>query len=203
MLRALIFFVAVFLPVLGFATESEAHKTLADRLQHLQSFSGKFSQRQYDDADQLLQLQSGSFAIVAPGKIRWETTDPMAQLLISDGQNYWLYDPDLEQVTVSQVTKNAQQTPAVLFSGDAESLKQRYRVEQTAVDQYSLHSLAESEIFNQIDLSFAEIGIASMVMWDRLGQRTEFSFEDVLTNEKIDEAIFSFVPPEHVDIIYQ
>src|SRR5690606_41802687 len=32
-----------------------------------------------------------------PRKFRWHTDPPLEQLLISDGEKIWLYDPDLEQ----------------------------------------------------------------------------------------------------------
>lgn len=184
-------------------TDTEAYQILALRLQKLDNFSGSFEQRQYDEDGLILQQLSGSFAIETPGKVRWQTLEPMAQLLISDGEQYWLYDPDLEQVTVSQIGGNVQQTPAVLFSGDPQSLRQRYAVEQTDSDRYVLHSRIESEIFHRIDITFEGASVASMVMRDRLGQRTEFVFDDIVTNGIVDPAIFSFVPPDHVDIIYQ
>ena len=44
-------------------------------------------------------------ALERPGRFRWQTKEPMEQLVVADGQKMWVYDVDLEQVTVKKQEK--------------------------------------------------------------------------------------------------
>jgi DNA-binding transcriptional LysR family regulator len=43
------------------------------------------------------QQSAGIFALQRPGKFRWSYEKPYKQLLVSDGNKLWSYDPDLNQ----------------------------------------------------------------------------------------------------------
>ncbi|HQY53918.1 MAG TPA: outer membrane lipoprotein chaperone LolA, partial [Dokdonella sp.] len=46
------------------------------------------------------EASTGTLALKAPRQFRWHTTAPFEQLIVADGNRVWIYDPDLEQVSV-------------------------------------------------------------------------------------------------------
>src|SRR5690606_27744491 len=66
-------------------------------------------------------------ALSAPRMFRWEYEQPFPQLIVADGNDVWVYDPDLEQVTVRPQGREEQQSPlAVLI--DPEQLERQFLV---------------------------------------------------------------------------
>ena len=53
---------------------------------------------------------SGEVALSAPRLFRWEYTQPYPQLIVADGERVWVFDPDLDQVTVRPQRGGAEQS---------------------------------------------------------------------------------------------
>src|SRR5947208_437148 len=71
--------------------------------QNTRSASGRFEQQVMDRAGKVVERGSGSFTFARPGKFRWVYDKPHPQTLVADGQKLWIYDPDLQQVTVKRM----------------------------------------------------------------------------------------------------
>ena len=118
--------------------ELEDIQLLRDLLQPISSLSSQFNQR-INDADGFeLQISEGLFEVAQPNKLRWIVKQHMPQQVISDGITLWVYDPDLEQVIIQPFDKDIAATPAILFSGDLDSLDSVYFVEQLAESSFLL-----------------------------------------------------------------
>src|SRR5690606_3793823 len=76
---------------------------LHELLSETKSLQGKFNQVTRDEQGQMVEENTGTFAIKRPGLLRWHIEKPFEQLLVSDGESLWVYDPDLEQVTINTV----------------------------------------------------------------------------------------------------
>ncbi len=66
----------------------------------LKTISASFEQHVLDMNGGPGKTSRGTLALKAPRQFRWETTTPFKQLIVADGEKVWVYDPDLEQVTV-------------------------------------------------------------------------------------------------------
>jgi len=66
----------------------------------MQSFQGNFLQTTIVESEDRRASASGIIAYQRPGKMRWEYQEPDPQLLVTDGDTLWLYDPLLENVTI-------------------------------------------------------------------------------------------------------
>ncbi len=188
---------------------------LSEKLGLLQSFQGEFQQTLKDSNDQLLQETSGQFVLVRPGFFRWETQQPFPQLLISNLETIWLYDPDLEQVTVKPYDQSIAQTPALLLSGDAGKISQYYKVENKKLEKdqiepagntsYRLLPLDKDALFTELIVDFElkqeQQQLIQMLLIDSLGQTTTFRFINGRYNQPIDKQQFNFVPPTGTDVI--
>lgn len=180
----------------------DASESLVAQLQPLVTLSGQFSQRQSSSEGELLSESSGSFLMQRPGMLRWETLEPFPQLLTTDGASLWMYDPDLEQVTVSNVSAQLMQTPAVIFAGDLDELKRQYQVSSTEVDHYTLRPTDGDNNFQRLDLVFDAGLLKAMKILDGFGQTTEFDLEQVVRAESLPLEQFQFEPPPGADVFF-
>jgi len=183
------------------ANPATATDSLVKKLRQLETFSGQFQQMLVDANGDTLQASSGDFLLKRPGYFRWETKDPFPQLLVSNLKNIWLYDPDLEQVTVREYGENVSQTPALLLGGDVDNIATHYMVEQINEQTYHLLPRLPQELFKQLIVSFVDAQLRDMTLLDSLGQQTRFTFVNGIYNQAIDDHVFEFTPPSGTDIV--
>src|SRR3972149_381849 len=80
------------------------------------SAQGEFEQKVYDRKHKLTQEASGTLAFLRPGRFRWTYAKPYAQLIVGDGAKVWVYDEDLNQVTVRRLDRALGSSPAALLA---------------------------------------------------------------------------------------
>lgn len=180
--------------------KSDADELVA-KLELLQSFSGDFQQTLIDDKGQLLQESSGGFLLQRPGYFLWETKEPFPQRLISNLQTIWLYDPDLEQVTIREYNEDIAQTPALLLSGDLQQINQQYSIKKISDSQFVLTPLKQQALFQDLNVQFVNNQLSNMSLKDALGQTTVFSFSNAQYGNTVSTDRFNFIPPEGTDVI--
>lgn len=178
-------------------------KDLSERLQKYHTLAGRFSQTLIDARGELIQDSKGVFTVKKPGYFRWETQEPFPRLLVADLQTVWLYDPDLEQVTIRPYTDSVAQSPALLLSGNTTEIAGVYDVVK-AEENDSLFILTpknEEVGFTELRLQFGAGKLASMQLVDSLQQTTTFVFSDLKININVPATEFWFTPPEGVDVL--
>ncbi len=170
----------------------------------ISSISADFSQQVYDPNGAAGKGSSGTLALRAPRQFRWDVTKPYRQLIVADGEKVWVYDPDLEQVTVrAQGTEEAHSPLTVLT--DLSQLDRDFTTgEQGSHDGLvwlRLKSKDKEPQFAYCDLGFDANGLAQMDFEDTLGNRTTISFSHWQRNPKLPDGTFHFTPPQGVDVI--
>lgn len=203
-----VWLVSIFL--LGFglcaqaATESAA-SLLQSKLQSMVSLQGDFTQALYNAKNELLgDKNQGNFLLQRPGRFYWKTEIPFEQLLVSDQKTIWLYEPDLEQVTVRPFTDDLQQTPALLLSNDVSEIEENFTITHTktsAQDLFTLKPKSDEQLFTSLLLQFNGASLAVLTVNDSLDQRTVFTLTNTKINLPLDESKFSFSIPEGVDVL--
>lgn len=170
----------------------------------VRSVRADFTQQVLDPRDKALQQTSGTMQLLRPGRFRWDYTKPYQQLIVANGEKVWLYDVDLEQVTVKKMDAVLGSTPALLLSSDAR-IEDNFSVRDLGVE----HELAWVELtpknkesgFEKLVLGFDEHNLLHMELQDSFGQLTRLSFTNIKRNLELDPAQFNFVPPPGVDVI--
>lgn len=182
-----------------------AHAGPAERLStllgDLQATQGHFSQVLMSQHARVLQSSSGSFALLRPGKFRWQTETPAPQLLIADGNKVWLYDHDLNQVSWSKEQVDNKQSPAMLLVGDITSLAKQYRITSSTVQGREAFVLTprRSSFFEQVQVVFVDEILTEMRIQDNLGQSTQIQFSDL--SDGAAASLFQFTPPKGADVV--
>lgn len=189
---------------IGWADE-EALLELQRLLNKTQSLQGQFEQITRDQDGQVVEENSGNFAIKRPGLLRWHIVEPFEQLLVSDGESLWVYDPDLEQVSISTVDEQMQQNSALLLSSDLAEIRSNYRVEDVRSEGgrklFSLIPLQMDHAFERLTLIFDGEQISGWELDTALGERSTFSFTGLRVNQSIPAQEFKFEPPADVDVL--
>lgn len=94
----------------------------------LTQFEAKFEQQSFNEAGVLTETSAGQMAIARPGRFRWDYTTPFEQTILADGQQLWIYDIEMEQITVRALDDSVESLPSVLLSGEVEEILQKFTV---------------------------------------------------------------------------
>ncbi|MDM8567840.1 outer membrane lipoprotein chaperone LolA, partial [Candidatus Halobeggiatoa sp. HSG11] len=95
-----------------------ANEILDDFFKQLNTMQGQFEQSLFNEQGNLLEISEGKMYVQRPNQFRWEYKKPYEQLIVADGEKIWIYDNDLEQITVKKLSNTLGQTPAFLFSNN-------------------------------------------------------------------------------------
>jgi len=190
--------------VYGDTSQTDSQK-LRGLLEPIKSLSATFTQSIYDAEGLELDTSKGLFKVASPAKVVWHVTAPLEQQVISDGLTLWIYDPDLDQVVIKNVDNRVNATPAVLFSGNLESLEASYEVEHrslsTEAPSFLLTPRDNGSLFASIELQFAGLNPSAIIITDTLGQSTAITLDDLLLNPVLAVDTFTFSIPSGVDVI--
>jgi len=170
----------------------------------LHALTGQFTQILTDANGNKGKSSSGTLSLEAPRQFRWETLTPYKQTIVADGSRVWLYDPDLEQVTVRVQSTEEAHSPLTVLT-DLKQMDRDFKVteqgEHDGLAWLRLTSTAKDPQFDYADLGFDANGLARMTFRDQLGAVTEIRFANWQRNPTIAPATFNFVPPKGADVI--
>lgn len=185
---------------------SDAAADLERFLAEADTLSADFTQVLMDGTGAGGEHSGGRFYVSRPGRFRWEYTTPAEQLVVSDGERLWMYDADLEQVTVRSVDESLDGTPAMLLSGKGR-LEDSFRTGPTYVEEglawVELIPLTERPEFKGLRVGMSDGVIGAMEVIDNLEQVTRIEFRAVELHAELAAELFRFEPPEGVDVIGQ
>ena len=183
---------------------AEARAQLEAFLRDLSSMSAQFNQRVLDESGKLVENSAGEFFVQRPGKFRWSYTQPYAQEIIGTADRVWLYDSDLEQVSIKPIDDALGNSPALLLVSDRpldELFEVRDLGEQNAVLWLELKPRNENGAFASFRIGMADGVLRLMELMDNFGQRTQLSFADVNRNPTLKAELFTFTPPPGADVV--
>jgi len=168
------------------------------------SYSAQFEQYTTDESGRKGEVSKGSMQVQRPNKFRWSTVSPFPQLIVSDGDYIWVYDPDLEQATRKKLLPGEANGAALILNGDVEALTKKFTISQL-VDQkreklFELVPRQEGS-FEKIQLFFADDLMQELKLVDVFGSQTTILLTDTKLNPKIAANIFEFTAPKGTDIM--
>jgi outer membrane lipoprotein carrier protein len=173
-------------------------------LTEAKTLKANFEQIVTDRNGKVLQQSSGSMEFSRPGKFRWEYVKPYKQLVVGDGQKLWLYDPDLNQVTVRKLDKAVGSSPAALLAGDAEIEKNFNLKDAGAANKLNWVEAtpkSSESTFEQVRMGFSGNELSVLELKDNFGQNTIIRLAGVQLNGKFPSSDFTFTPPKGADVI--
>jgi outer membrane lipoprotein carrier protein len=203
---ALMFLAAAAGPVSGAGAQSPqaGQQRVETFLQGLSGLQAEFKQILTDRNGQTIDEASGTLAISRPDRFRWDYRKPYQQVIVADGTRIWIYDSDLEQVTVRKLDETLSATPAMLLSGRS-SLADNFNVTQLsregAVEWVRMEPKRDDTDFRWVRLGFEGALLKYMQLADKLGQTTSLEFSRLERNPPLDPSRFTFTVPPGADVI--
>lgn len=172
--------------------------------QETRSARSSFTQTVRDKDGATVQSASGKLMFARPGKFRWEYDKPYQQTIVGDGQKLWVYDKDLNQVTVKKLDGALGSSPAALLAG-SNDIEQYYNVDATGskngLDWLDAFPRDQDSMFDKVRMGFRGNMLDTMELYDHLGQTTVIRFNKIERNPKLAANSFTFSPPAGADVI--
>jgi len=158
-----------------------------------------------DQNGKRIQSASGIMQFQRPGKFRWTYQKPYEQIIVGDGAKFWLYDVELNQVTVKKLDAALGSSPAALLSGSNEiergfTLKESGS--QDGLEWLQAISKTQDGSFEKILMAFnAQAELVIMELNDAFGHKTVLRFSAMQRNPKFSAQQFQFTPPKGADVL--
>lgn len=205
-IQKFLLFILFFWQINAYALDETPILMLNQLLGQTITMKADFTQTITDKNKKPLQSAVGKMALARPGKLRWEVLKPIAQLVVANDQRLWIYDPDLEQVTIRFISKEMGETPALLLSNTEDTLAKNFTVRQgkdvkTGLLWFVLTPKSKNSMLSAIKLGFNENKIQAMFLEDHLGHTTLIEFNHVTVNQTLSPSLFKFKLPSNVDVI--
>ena len=193
-------------PLLAHAAALEQFKAF---VAGTKSARGEFSQRMVREEGGKLHTSaasSGSFLFARPGKFIWTYQKPYEQVLQADGEKLYIYDKDLNQVTVKTLGNAIGSSPAAILFGSNDLEKNFTLSEGGTRDGIEwLQAVPKTR-----DTNFEKIGIGlkdgtpvAMELRDSFGQISLLSFTRFEKNPALPATQFRFTMPKGADVLQQ
>jgi len=172
-------------------------------LDQVRSLRAEFQQTLFDEDARQLDQASGMVYIQRPGRFRWDYVAPYPQEIVGDGEKVWIYDSELQQVTVRPLDDALGDTPVMLLSSDRpveESFQVRAMDGPDGYEWAGLKPLGDQISFTEIRLGFEGDTLRVMELKDAFGQLTRLRFVNMERNLELEPTLFQFTPPEGADV---
>lgn len=173
------------------------------------SARGEFVQRQVknvDGAPKASNSASGTFVFARPGKFIWTYQKPYEQLLQADGEKLYIYDKDLNQVTIRKLGDALGSSPAAILFG-SNDLEKNFTLKEAGskegMEWLEATPKAKDTTFDRIGIGLKDGVPQAMELHDSFGQVSTLSFRKFEKNPAMPTEQFKFVVPKGADVFQQ
>ena len=196
--------ICIFVVLFNASAHAAGLERMKEYFKNIQSAQANFHQVVTDKQGQKTQEVTGSMRLQKPNKFRWDYNKPYVQQIVGDGEKIWLFDPELNQVTVRSFAKAASSSPAALLAG-GKDIERSFTIKDASRKGELEWVMAIPKIketgFERLFLGFKGDELMKMELHDSFGNRTAIEFTDVQRNPKIPADSFKFIPPRDADVL--
>ena len=196
----------LFTALVGLGSVNGANNVLDRFFRDILTFKAEFKQVVLDDGLNIIQESSGNLYIQRPNKFRWDYELPFKQHIVGDGKQIWVYDAELQQVTVRKMDGVLGNTPAILLAGEGnlhENFKVKSLGKQGQLVWTQLIPRNKDGGYEDIRIGFEDGKLRTLEMIDSFGNTTRINLRDIRENIRIKKSTFRFKPPKGVDVVRQ
>jgi outer membrane lipoprotein carrier protein len=182
---------------------ADAEQRLNAALKNMDNLSAEFKQTLLDEDKNIVQQSRGTLALQRPGKFAWIYTEPYEQHIVADGSELWIYDVDLDQVTVKPMDASISNAPIMILMKQSD-VTQEFKVSEVGQRKFlywvELEPQASDLEYTRIFIGIEDGNVRAMELQDQFGQSTQIVFENLRVGVVHNPATFKFVPPAGVDV---
>ncbi len=181
----------------------DAAARLRQALKNMDNVSAEFKQTLRDEDKQVVAQSFGTLALQRPGKFAWIYTQPFEQRIIADGKELWIYDVELDQVTVKPMDSGLSSAPIMILMKQAD-VGEQFEINEVGQRKYlywvELVPRAGDLEYTHIYLGIEDDRVRAMELRDRFGQSTQIVFDNLRIGVIHNPKTFRFEPPPGVDV---
>jgi outer membrane lipoprotein carrier protein len=187
------------------AAHADSVDLLRDFAQNVKSGRAAFTQTVTSADGAKKKDSSGQFEFVRPNRFRFAYAKPFEQQIVADGQKVWLYDVDLNQVTVRPLAQALGATPAALLAGGTLDKEFDLKAVPAAdgLEWVQATPRVKDGPIQSLRVGFKSAALAALEIVDAFGQRSMLRFSGLEQNIRLPDSTFQFVPPKGADVIQQ
>lgn len=178
--------------------------SLRDFFNNTTTMRAQFSQVVNDKKGQKIQEVDGTMQLQRPNKFRWDYKKPYEQQIVSDGKQVFLYDTELQQVTIRELSKSLGSSPAALLAG-GEAVEKSFTLKNATRKDGLTWVLAlpkdKESGFDRVLLGFKADKLRKMELYDSFNHITHITFNEVERNPVLLDTTFLFTAPAGVDVV--
>ena len=178
--------------------------SLRDFFNNTTTMRAQFSQVVNDKQGRKIQEVDGIMQLQRPNKFRWDYKKPYEQQIVSDGKQVFLFDTELQQVTIRELSKTLGSSPAALLAG-GEAVEKNFTLKNANRKDGLTWVLAlpkdKDSGFDRVLLGFKADKLRKMELYDSFSHVTHITFDEVERNPILQDATFLFTPPKGVDVV--
>ncbi len=173
-------------------------------LKDVHSLKADFTQVVLDNNMQQVRKSHGTLEIKRPDRFRWDYATPNQEIIVADGKRVWIYDVELQQITVKPLSGTLAASPAVLLSG-SNDVEKSFAIKELGTDEglqwVGLTPKIKDTDFESVKMGFKGNDVSVMELKDALGNLTRITFSHLVLNPAIPDSHFQFTPPAGADVI--
>jgi outer membrane lipoprotein carrier protein len=195
------FFLILFLSGLVISARSQTPaEHLKALLQPIKTFQADFTQTTTSDTNEPIARASGILKIVRPGQFYWQVNQPGKQIIIINKGKLWLYDIDLQQLTIKKLDADAiALNPVAVLSGNLSDLLTHNTITESG-NSITLYPKVANSSIRWIKIAFFNNKLRALEFSNQLQQLTQIDFNHVRINEPIEKDMFTIKPTKNTDI---
>ncbi|HZW23651.1 MAG TPA: outer membrane lipoprotein chaperone LolA [Noviherbaspirillum sp.] len=197
---------ALALPALASASALDQFKSFVGSTK---AAKGEFVQKQVKSVgkgETVANTSTGTFLFARPGKFIWTYQKPYEQLLQADGQKLYIYDKDLNQVTVRQLGDALGSSPAAILFG-SNDLEKNFALKEAGardgLEWLEATPKTKDTTFDRIGIGLKDGVPRAMELRDSFGQVSVLTFSKFEKNPAISADQFRFEVPKGADVFQQ
>ena len=197
--------VAAALLAAAMASRAGPVESLKEFVRDVRSGRAEFTQTVTSPDGKKKKSSTGSFEFSRPNRFRFAYLKPFEQTIVADGEQVWLYDADLNQVTKRKFSQALGATPAALLAGG--SLEEDFDLSglpaRDGLEWAEARPKAKDGAFQAVRVGFRGKDLAALEIVDSFGQNSVLRFEKFVANTPVPAETFRFKVPAGADVIEQ
>ncbi len=171
-------------------------------------FSAQFIQASTIKAMDITDSASGLLFIKYPGKMKWEYQEPESQIIVTDGDQLWMYRPADNQVMLGKTSSFFSEGKGAGFLSDIRLLRKDFDIILENIrfgDYYNLKLVPREQSWDiayvHLLVSRETFRIAQVFTYNAYEDVTRIELKDLKFNQTFDNSFFTFQIPAGVDVL--
>lgn len=186
--------------------EANAQSILDDIRKDLTSLNANFVQYEIDANENVSEKLGGQVWLKTPNQFKWEYEEPSPQLILANGESVWIYDEDLEQVTIKK--QQSTQNPIYVLLNKKQT-EDNFNLELLEINEdnkegehwIEMTPKKPGDDIKKVWLGVDNNNLKMIKLKNQMDNIVIFEFENIIKNPELAEGFFTFDIPEGIDVI--